>query len=420
MREIRARVLTGAVGLLLAASLPALAAGPPTQAGVLSDGTRFEISGDQLLLTDRAGRKAPARDGTYRIADGGTLVVQNGRLVLRSATPPTGPKAGIQSGPGSPLTGGGGGSSAASSKSGPPALKPIAPDLRVAAPTTKTGLVGWGYPLFSMEWTVQNAGDADSPGTTLRLTCQVIAGGPCPDGLAGEVSVPPLPAKTGSYVVKRESVDPAYEKAGNSFDKSTTFRKFRVNATVDPAQKIGEQSEGNNTSTYTYQYDPSAAAEPSVSAKAALSTKPAPGQPKDSVAAGDPSGKGSFPTPPNPDLVPELEQGKSFVAGQQVWLIVRNKGDVNAGPFSVKVVCQGPAPPMRWSSACGQMGLSQGPYDNVTFFPVSGVAAGSFQAVTLLKPPPSVSVTLDVLANPNHAVPEKSYGNNTLTLTSMP
>jgi hypothetical protein len=53
-------------------------------------------------------------------------------------------------------------------------------------------------------------------------------------------------------------------------------------------------------------------------------------------------------------------------------------------------------------------------------FSVSGVTAGSFQPVTLLKPPPNVSIQLEVEANPNHAVPEKSYLNNKLTLTSAP
>ena len=48
----------------------------------------------------------------------------------------------------------------------------------------------------------------------------------------------------------------------------------------------------------------------------------------------------------------------------------------------------------------GQMGLAKGPYSNVSSFPVPGIPAGSFQPVTLLKPPANVAVQLEIEANP--------------------
>ena len=107
---------------------------------------------------------------------------------------------------------------------------------------------------------------------------------------------------------------------GTSVEKATQPRKFTVNATVDPEKKIAEQNDLNNTNIYTYQWNPSDPVAANMKPTPALSTKPGPGpnEPKQSLAASDPSAKSSSATPPGPDLVPELEQGKSFTAGQQV------------------------------------------------------------------------------------------------------
>jgi hypothetical protein len=65
------------------------------------------------------------------------------------------------------------------------------------------------------------------------------------------------------------------------------------------------------------------------------------------------------------------------------------------------------------------MGLADGsPYGNVSSFPVPGIPAGSFQPVTLLKPPANATVQLEIEANPSHAIAEKSYANNKLNLTA--
>ena len=142
MREIWERVLTGFVAVLLVtATAPALAAGLPLpRTGLLSDGTRFEVAGDQLILIDRSGRKSPARDGTYKMTDGTILVVKNRQLVPGSAGAPPEPKPSgtqrVQGGSGSPLAAPGGGVGGPSSKPQGLAVKPVAPDLRVAAPTS--------------------------------------------------------------------------------------------------------------------------------------------------------------------------------------------------------------------------------------------------------------------------------------------
>ena len=425
MREIRTRVLAALVALVLAGILPAIAAGPP-RTGVLSDGTRFEIAGDQLLLTDRSGRKTVARDGAYKTTDGVTLVVTNGRLAPVVGKVPGNPKSPDVPLKSSelPLGGAGGGSSGPSSKSGAFAVKPITPDLKVTGPTVSTSPSGWqGFPYLFLTWKIENLGAADSNGTILRLACQGIVG-PCPDEFRGDQPVPPLPAKSGAvFTIKRGTFDPAYKWVGNKVEKATQPRRFTVSATVDPDKKIGEQIEGNNTVTYTYQWNPSDPVPAPATPQAGLSTAPGPNQPKESAAAGDLSGKSSFPTPPNPDLVPELEPGKSFTAGQQVWLIVRNKGDLSAGPSIVRVVCQGSIQQQVFNHPCAQMGLAQGgpvPNNTVSSFPVPGIPAGSFQPVTLLKPPANVTIQLEIEANPGHAIAEKSYTNNKLNLTAGP
>jgi hypothetical protein len=54
---------------------------------VLKDGTRFERTGNQLFLFDKAGVKTLAKDGTYLTRDGKKLVVKGGKLVVAQQPP---------------------------------------------------------------------------------------------------------------------------------------------------------------------------------------------------------------------------------------------------------------------------------------------------------------------------------------------
>jgi len=277
-------------------------------------------------------------------------------------------------------------------------------NLRVTAQLPSTNDPRW----LRWAWTVENVGGDDAPASTLKIVCQPIKG-TCPDYLTGTYPVPPLAKLHGKYVFKKET---DYRNGMNPVQEglqSTVEIKFY--ATADSTNVVTESNENDNVNIATWK------SVVDVKQSTRLTLKP-------NVA----SNLKDSPFSPNPDLTLALEPGKSFTAGQPVWVLVKNVGDRPADFSSVEIHCWDDAvETYSAQNLCAKVtgykvNLTTSKFDgkqhyNGTIY-LGKIDAGSFEAAVQLTPvayPKPYRIEMKVEGSGSQR--EKSYSNNTLVVT---
>lgn len=283
------------------------------------------------------------------------------------------------------------------------------PNLQVKAqlPSTDSDSLSSGW-----YWEITNVGNGDAAASILTITCEAIKG-ICPKNVAGTYQIPPLAKTTGKFSIYKHE---QYARRGDLEpvnEGQNTVVEIKFTATIDSGRAVTEMNELDNVSINTWK-----------SVKHILNVR------EKNLVSPKASQIYNSPFGPAPDLTVVLETGKSFAAGP-VWVLVKNVGDRAAESVELEVHCRFVNSSADSWNFCPKITdnkvyntlnkyTGQTTYNGTIY--LGPIPPNSFEAAVQLTPLTSndlgpYQVEFEVKLQRYNGEREKSYSNNTLTVT---